>query len=252
MCIIIYMNYKNIFSFIYIYFVYIVFYPIFYIPLAFFYKLQNINTTYSEIITQNILDHFNSNIIYMNNNKIIDNGFILANHRCSFDFIFDPHISKSSIIGRYKAVFCTFFLSLLGIIENRVIPMQKNFGREYIFDITKKHLQKDSSNEYNKRITFYPEGSRLNHTKIQNFQNCIKPGLLKSIYEYNKKSVQIIITKNKEKVYNEFNMEVNYNVDLPIYISNEIKPSEFNSFEEFYEFICREWYKIFNDLYKDI
>ena len=65
--------------------------------------MQNINTTYSENITKKILSYLDSNIIYLNDNKIIDSGFILANHRCSFDFIFDPHISKSSIIGRYKA-----------------------------------------------------------------------------------------------------------------------------------------------------
>ena len=60
------------------------------------------------------------------------------------------------------------------------------------------------------------------------------------------------MTKNKEKVYNEFTFDVNYNVNLPIYISNEIKPSDFTTFEEFYKFVCEEWYKIFNDLYKDI
>jgi hypothetical protein len=252
------MDYKDIvkivdiFNFIYIYIVYIIFFPICYIPFALYYRIKNINTTYSETITNKIIKHLNSNIIYLNKNKIIDNGFILANHRCSFDFIFDPHISKSSIIGRYKAVLSTFFLSILGIIENRIISMEKKFGRDYIFAITKKHMNKQSFNEYNKRITFYPEGSRLNHTKIENFENCIKPGLLKSIYEYNKISLQIIMTKNKEKVYNEFNIDVNYNVNLPIYISNEIKPSEFNTFDGFYEFVCKEWYKIFNELYKDI
>ena len=231
---------------------YVIFYPILYIPLALFYRIQKINTTYSENITKKVLKHLNSNILYLNNNKIIESGFILANHRCSFDFIFDPHITKSSIIGRYKAVFYTFFLSILGIIENRVIPMQQIFGRGYIFDMTKNHLEKYTTNGYNKRITFYPEGARLNHTKIEKIENCIKPGLLKSIYEYNKKSIQIIMTKNKEKVYNEFTFDVNYNVNLPIYISNEIKPSDFTTFEEFYKFVCEEWYKIFNDLYKDI
>ena len=252
------MDYRNIvkiydiFNFIYIYIVYVILYPILYIPFALYYRLQNINTTYSENITKKILLYLDSNIIYLNNNKIIDSGFLLANHRCSFDFIFDPHISKSSIIGRYKALLSILFLSILGIIENRIIPMQKNFGREYIFDMTKKHLEKKSTNGYNNRITFYPEGTRLNHKKIDNFTNCIKPGLLKSIYEYNKESVQIIMAKDKEKVYNEFNIDVNYNVNLPVYISNEIKPSDFNSFDDFYEYICKEWYQIFNNLYKEI
>lgn len=59
------------------------------------------------------------------------------------------------------------------------------------------------------------------------------------------------MTKNKEKVYNEFNIDVNYNVNLSVYISNEIKPSEFNTFDEFYEYVCKEWYKIFNKLYEN-
>ena len=49
----------DIFNFIYIYIVYIIFYPIFYIPFALYYKLQNVNTLYSENITNKIINHLN-------------------------------------------------------------------------------------------------------------------------------------------------------------------------------------------------
>jgi len=246
---------SNIFHFIYIYIVYVVIYPIIYIPFALYYRLKNIPSNYSHNITIKLMDYFYSNVNYLTQNKVINSGFILANHRCSFDFIFDPYIGKSAVIGRYKAVLSTFFLSLLGIIERRVIPMQRSFGRTYIFEYAKKTIEYSYPNKvdsFNKRITFYPEGARLNHMKINSIddvKSMLKYGLIKSIYEYNKKPVQIIITKNKEKVYNEFTFDVNFEVELPVYVSEEINPSDFNSSEDFYNHICKLWFDIFNVVY---
>lgn len=234
---------------------YTIIYPLLYIPFAILNRLQNKPSTYSHTITQKFMDYFCCKIDYLTSNNIIDSGFILTNHRCSFDFMFDPYIGKSAVIARYKAIISTFFLSLLGIIERRVIPIQKTFGRNYIFDYAKDTIEysyPDEENSFNKRITFFPEGSRLNYTKLDNLddtQKLLKPGLLKSIYEYNKKPIQIIITKNKEKVYNEFTIDVNFGVSLPVFISKEIYPSEFNTFDEFYNHICKTWYEIFNEVY---
>lgn len=246
----------DIFNLIYIYIIYVIFYPILYTPFAIINRIRNKSECYSNKITQKLLKYLNCDIIYVNDNKIIESGFILANHRCSFDFIFDPHISKSSIVGRYKAVLSTFFLSILGIIERRIIYMQKTFSRNFIFDKMKKHIEYNSnlekSIEYNKRITYYPEGSRLNYTSIDNIdvvKSLLKHGLIKSIYEYKKMPIQIILTKNKEKVYNEFTLNVEWDVKLPVYISKEINPNNFNNYEEFYNHICDEWYKGFNVLY---
>lgn len=247
----------KLFNFIYVYIIYVIIYPILYIPFALYNRLRNKPSSYSHDITKKLMNYFHSDIIYLTDNKVIDSGFILANHRCSFDFIFDPHIGRASIIGRYKAVLSTFFLSILGIIERRIIPMQKTFGRNYVFDLVKNHIEYsyiDFDDTFNKRIVFYPEGSRLNYMKLDNIddiKNILKPGLLKSIYEYNKKPVQIIITKNKEKVYNEFNIDVNFNVKLSIHISDKIYPSEYNNFGEFYEHICKEWFEIFNKVYDE-
>ena len=238
--------------------VYIVLYPIFYIPLAIINRFRNNPEPQSNKITKKILKHFNCEIVHINNNKIIDSGFILANHRCSFDFIFDPHISKSSIVGRYKAVLSTFFLSVLSFIERRLIPMQRTFNRNFIFDKIKNHIEYDfkdfDSNCFNKRITYYPEGTRLNYTSIDSIdvvKSLLKHGLIKSIYEYKKLPVQIILTKNKEKVYNEITLDVGYDVKLPVYISKEINPADFNEYNDFYDYICNEWYNAFNMLYKN-
>jgi len=252
-----YTNLTNYFRFIYIYIMYTIIYPLMYIPFAIINRIKNKPSTYSHTITQKCMDYFNCKKDYLTDNNIIDSGFILSNHRCSFDFMFDPYIGKSAVIARYKAILCTFFLSLLGIIERRVIPMQKSFNRNYIFDSTKylfEYRYPDEDNTFNKRVTFFPEGTRSNYTKIEKLddtQKILKPGLLKSIYEYNKKPVQIIITKNKEKVYNEFTIDINFGVTLSVYISKEIYPSEFNSYEEFYNHICTQWFNIFNEVYHE-
>jgi hypothetical protein len=246
------MNLINIFNFVYVYILYVIIYPLIYIPFALYKRLQNKPSTYSHEITKKLMNYFYCHTNYLTENKLIDSGFILSNHRCSFDFVYDPHISNSAIIGRYKAILSTLFLSLLAIIERRLISMQKTFNRNYIFESTLRTLEytyPDCTNTFNKRIVFYPEGTRLNYDKLNNLDEVmalLKPGLLKSIYEYNKKPVQILITKNKEKVYNEFNLDVNFDITLPTYISNPIYPSEFKTFDEFFVYICNQWYDINN------
>ena len=68
-------------------------------------------------------------------------------------------------------------------------------------------------------------------------------GLLKSIYESKKYPVQLCITSNKEDVFNEKKLCVNYNTKIKTCFSDPIHPKDFDSFELFVDKICVEWFE---------
>lgn len=185
------------------------------------------------------------------NNKFIDKGFILANHRSNTDFFFDPLISESSFIGRHLATLSVLFYGLLVIIENKYISIDRNKSRNIIFNIIINHLNTNvnSNNKYTNRILFWPEGTRRKHNSINNIEeskSLLKPGLLKSIYDYKKYPVQILITKNKEKVSDEKKLYANYGIELISTISPSIHPKDYETFDDFYNKISEIWFYQFN------
>ena len=100
---------------------------------------------------------------------------------------------------------------------------------------------------YSKRILFFPEGTRKFHTKINSVEDTeLKPGLLKSIYEFQKMPVQLQITKNKEIAVNERKFKAEYGITVYTSFSEPIYPEDFNTFEEFYKHICLVWFEQFN------
>jgi hypothetical protein len=77
----------------------------------------------------------------------------------------------------------------------------------------------------------------------------MKPGLLKSIYEYRLLPVQIMMSKNKEHVLNEKQITVGIGQTIYTHLSEAIKPSDFETFDAFFEEICSKWYLLFQTLY---
>jgi len=177
------------------------------------------------------------------NNKFITKGFILSNHRSTTDFFFDPLISESSFIGRHLATLSVLFYGLLVIIENKYISIDRNKSRNIIFNMIIDHFN------FNKRMLFWPEGTRRTHNSINDIEeskSLLKPGLLKSIYEYKEYPVQIFITKNKEKVLNEKMLYANYGLELISTLSPSIHPKDYETFDDFYNKISETWFYQFN------
>jgi len=94
-------------------------------------------------------------------------------------------------------------LVILGIIDNRFIIIDKNKSRHIIFKQILNYIK--SNSKYSKKVLFYPEGTRKSHLSLtlDETKNIIKPGLLKSIYVHQKYPNQIMISKNKEKIFDE-------------------------------------------------
>jgi 1-acyl-sn-glycerol-3-phosphate acyltransferase len=183
--------------------------------------------------------------------KMIEKGFILANHRSWNDFSIDPYISNASFVGRHVATIATLFGALLAMLDNRYISIDRNNKRGDIFDILVNHMKKDG--KYCKKMMYWPEGTRRNHVilnSIDETKSMIKPGMLKSIYEYKELPIQIMITKNKENMLNEKKIFAQYGITLNISLSKAIYPENFNTFNDFYNEVCKVWYEQFNLTYK--
>ena len=179
----------------------------------------------------------------VNREKLIEKGFILANHRCFFDFAIDPYISNSSVVGRREAFYIVSFSYFLGVFDNKMIVFNRGRTKRHkLFKQITKHMILTNT----KRIIFYPEGTRQNYnllTSSNDIKDKLKYGLLKSIYENNTYPVQLCITSNKENVFNEKTLSVNYNTKIVTCYSKHIHPKNFVTFQSFIDKISEEWFE---------
>ena len=174
--------------------------------------------------------------------KLIDEGFILPNHRCFIDIIIDGYVCNSYGLARYLVVLGTPFIILLSYIDNRAILI--NRGKDNRHDVYKRcvlHIHRYQ----NKRICFYPEGTRNNYTSLsscEELKSYIKFGLLKSIYEDKRYPVQLMISNNKEIAFNEKKLSAKYGVKINTKISKAIHPKDYSTDVEFFDEIVKVWF----------
>ena len=178
--------------------------------------------------------------------KLIDEGFMLGNHRGFIDVMIDAYIANSTNIARAMTIVAGPFIQLIAYADNRTIII--NRGKDNRHDVYSRcvyHLNHCSR----KRISFYPEGTRNKYTSLsscEELKSYIKFGLLKSIYENKRYPVQMIISNNKEMAFNERRLSANYGVKIHTVISAPIHPKDFATDVEFFDEIVRVWF----DCYK--
>lgn len=174
--------------------------------------------------------------------KLIDEGFILGNHRSFMDFIFDGYLGDATGISRQLVILGAPFCALLAYIDNRVIFINRGKDkRDTVYQRCVSHI-----NQYpNKRILFYPEGTRNQYTSLSSrdeLKSYIKFGLLKSIYEDKQYPVQLLISNNKEIAFNEKKLSAKYGVKINTKISKAIHPKDYPSEVEFFDEIVAVWF----------
>ena len=223
--------------------------PILILPFAIIYKilLPNHCNTW-EYVCKLSLNLLNVKYINIGNEKLIDKGYILSNHRSFIDFSYDAVMTKSSIVGRYLVYFTMSFLSILGFIDNRLIAFHR--GKTNRKDIMKKiNNHFDKKGLFCQRILFYPEGTRKNYKNLSSpddfKKNHLKFGLLKEIYEQKLYPVQIFITSNKENIINEKQLYLSYNKTLKSKLCSPIYPEKYEIFDDFINEICKSWYEAY-------
>jgi len=183
---------------------------------------------------------------FIKKEDFIEKGFIFSNHRCWADFAIDNYTMDSSALGRYLAFIMVGFWTVNGIIDNRCLMFTRGkANRKYIYNLCKKNMDKEGY--YNKRTLLYPEGTRMNYKILESKEDIkskLKIGLIKEIYQRNELPIQLIITSNKENVFNEKKLTLNRNVTIKSAISKSIHPKDFDNFEDFLDKISEEWFQL--------
>ena len=231
----------NIISFIFFYVLFMLLVPIVFLLIGIFQK-KNYSQYINKIILFNILD---IQVNFIKKEKKI-NGFILSNHRSWLDFSYDNYFMNSTPLGRTLAFWGMAFWGLLKYKENRTIAFnRKGANRKKIYQLCKNHL--NSNSNFNQRILFYPEGTRMKYSVLESandLKSKLKIGLLKEIYDNKEYPVQILISSNKEKAFNEKKFHFARGVKINSAMSQGIHPKDYGTFEEFMDKISEEWYQL--------
>lgn len=193
----------------------------------------------SEITTNNLRIKLNASSAA----PLIEQGYILANHRSFFDFTFDTMISRGTIVGRREAFWAVCFFACLGYLDNRIVIFTRGAEtRQELFSRLKQHM---GITKY-KRILFFPEGTRLKYTQLNSADDVktyLKYGLLKCIYEDKQFPVQLQISNNKELVFDEKRLHIHYGVHVNTHRSKPIYPKDYATEQLFYDEIAAVWYE---------
>lgn len=181
-------------------------------------------------------------------NKLYENGrcIYLTNHRSQSDFFIDIFLTNGRciLISRLLVIIYAFFYIPICLFSKGLFIINKSNNNNK-YDLFLK-LDKFLVNNKRKSILVYPEGKR----NLENYSLKLKKGFL--LYSYEKKiPIQIFITKNKEKVYNERKIESEFNIELKTKYSKLIDPNKYNNFDDFYIEINNIWNNLWNDIYNN-
>ncbi len=174
--------------------------------------------------------------------KLINEGFILGNHRSYMDATLDAYVGNTTTMCRILVILGAPFVILLAYIDNRVIFINREKDkRDGVYLQCVSHINRHK----NKRIMFYPEGTRNKYTELKSreeLKSYIKFGLLKSIYEDKRYPVQLLISNNKENAFNEMKLSAKYGVKINTKISKAIHPKDYATEIDFFNEIINVWF----------
>lgn len=179
----------------------------------------------------------------INSNEIKkDKCIYLFNHRSWADLWIDYDIvGGASYISRNIMKYVIGGQSLLASTTKNVIYFNRDNktkdNRKILYDKIIKRLDE-------RNIVLYPEGTR----NTTNKPLPLKMGIIKLAYQ-NKIPVQIIICKNKEKVFSFKKLSYQTNIECPYYVSGVIYPESFKSLDEFIEKVKIKWNESWNKIY---
>lgn len=214
----------------------------FHIQLVMFYNIiiQSLFGVYARLnVMDGIKNVFQTKFTIRSNDKFDENTkVILSNHKTFADYFIDGYVIGPNVcyLSRMMVAIAIPFTSLYALFTKMIyffnrFSTNKNKMNDIIRYICK-----------NRILLLYPEGTRNPTNNIIP----LKRGCLQCIYNQNLQ-VQIMNISNKEKVFNEKSVSFTKNVECNIQISFSIIPSEYNTFELFYEKVCNEWNKLWEN-----
>lgn len=163
--------------------------------------------------------------------KRLDNNadVYLVNHTTCGDFFIDPIVTNNSCGISRKLVFVAIvFPSLYCLLYNKLKFISVN-RYSYGYGIRRVIENKQ-------KFFYYPEGGR----NPKNEKLPLRYNGLKDIY-YKKLKVQIVISYNKDKLFDEFKKELHKDVVIYTYYSHLIDSNNFETFDDFFNHIQQTW-----------
>jgi 1-acyl-sn-glycerol-3-phosphate acyltransferase len=192
------------------------------------------NNDYIDILKY-IIKVFCKSKIKIKTNKRLDNDadVYLVNHTTCGDFLVDPIVTNNSCAISRKLVFAAIiFPSLYCLLYNKIKFITIN-RHSYGFALRRALEEKQ-------KIFYYPEGGR--NPKKEKLK--LRQGGLRDIYQ-KKLKVQIVISYNKDKLFNEFNNVIHKDVVIYTYYSELIDSKDFKTFEDYFDYIQELWDKMY-------
>jgi 1-acyl-sn-glycerol-3-phosphate acyltransferase len=159
--------------------------------------------------------------------------FYFCNHNSWADFFIDHCLTGGTYLARYLALFAMGLLTLYMWLVHGEEGFKRQKGASKNIKKLIKNVFKKTKN---KNMIIYPEGTRNRTNKIQE----LKWGLIKIAFE-EKILCQIIITSDKNRVFNEKQKTVERGVICDFFASKLIDPNKYSTLESFYEKITTEW-----------
>lgn len=168
----------------------------------------------------------------------------IHNHRSWTDFFFDIYITegRAATLSRW-AVFAVFPLFLSSAY---VLKSIKFFNRDQVKDkeAFNKWLDKEIAKSSQKGLNVYPEG----HRNLLPDPLPLKRGMLKYCHS-RKMLLQIVITRGKERLMSEKQLRVGFGVPLVCGFSEVLDPTQFESFDAFWEKFEALWAQMWKDVH---
>lgn len=157
----------------------------------------------------------------------------LCNHRTWADFFIDRVLTglHGVYLSRWLVLAGFPIAAGLGYLGNTVKFFYRGTNREN----NKKNLY-SLLDSYERGIIVYPEGKR----NIKNDSLELKTGCIRYAWDRNV-SVQVIVSKGKEAILNEFTRTSRTTRDIFVFYGQPIMPSQYNTFDDFLKEIQTSW-----------
>lgn len=198
--------------------------------LMFLIKALLFNNDYVDILKYLLKVYYRSKIKIKTKQRLETKADIyLVNHTTCGDFFIDPIVTNNSCAISRKLVFVAIiFPSLYCLLYNKIkfITINRN---SYGYALRR-------AIEDKQKIFYYPEGGR----NPKNEKLMLKQGGLRDIY-YKKLKVQIVISYNKDKLFDEFKKIIHKDVVVYTYYSPLIDSNDFDTFDDFFNYIQQTW-----------
>lgn len=206
---------------------------------ALLHKINRLNFNPHPLYLTKIL---NTNLKKINSNEIKkDKCIYLINHRSWADFWLDYDIvgGNAAYIARKLIKYILGGQALMPLVTKNIIFFNRDESKNR-HKLYKKILERLKI----RNIILYPEGTR----NQKNTSKPLKFGVIKLAYE-NNVPLQIIICKNKEKVFSLKKMKYTTHVDCPYYVSEVILPENYSTLDIFIKHIQKKWDESWNKIY---